>query len=169
MCNFCISNDPDTQCFLFSPSSHKYQERFLPSATGSWGGLEGGDISQTYQIQFIYHQYPQEIIICLYITFLWALRGSGYEFLPAAFLIPTAELPGKGYPLSITYSNNYWLIATGNSNSLTTFDKDFVLLLCSQMSPHPWRPWTPGWVVGTATLLGSLNGKSLIIWKMKVS
>lgn len=124
--------------FLFSfPSSHKLQERFLPPATGSWGGLEGGDISQTYQIQFIYHQYPQEIIICLYITFLWALWGSSYEFLPAAFLIPTAELLGKGYPLSITYSNNYWLIATGNSNSPTIFDKGFVLLLCSEMSPHP--------------------------------
>lgn len=131
---------PTTQilsAFFFSPSPHKLQERFLPSATGSCGGLEGGDISQTYQIQFIYHQYPQEIIICLYITFLWALRRSSNEFLPAAFLIPTAELLGKGYPLPSTYFNNYWLITTGNSSSPTIFDKDFVLLLCSQMFPHP--------------------------------
>lgn len=117
-----------TQIFsaFFMLSSRELQERFLPWATGSSDGLECGDISQTYQIQFIYHQYPQEIIICLYITFLWALRGSCCEFLPAAFLIPTEELHVKGYRLPISYSNNYWLITTGNSNSLTIFDKDFV-------------------------------------------
>lgn len=103
-------------CFMLS--SLELQEGFLPWATGSSGGLECGDISQTYQIQFIHHQYPQEIIICLYITFLWALQGSCYEFLPAAFLIPVEELRVKGYCLHISYSNNYGLKTTGNSNSL---------------------------------------------------